>query len=88
MWRQKARRSISRARRKAAAPRFLASWRLGDLDLAAGTVTDGLQRLEILLRPIYEKTSAYGHFGRVHDLASFTWERTDKTKALLAALKR
>ena len=34
--------------------RFLASWRLGDLDLAAGTVTDGLQRLEILLRPIYE----------------------------------
>ena len=41
-----------------------------------------------LLRPIYEKTSAYGHFGRVHDLASFTWERTDKTKALLAELKR
>jgi S-adenosylmethionine synthetase len=41
-----------------------------------------------LLRPIYEKTSAYGHFGRVHDLASFTWERTDKTQALLAALKR
>jgi transposase len=34
--------------------RFLASWRLGDLDLAAGTVNDGLQRLEILLRPIYE----------------------------------
>ena len=40
-----------------------------------------------LLRPIYEKTSAYGHFGRVHDLASFTWERTDKTKQLLAAVK-
>jgi transposase len=34
--------------------RFLASWRLGDLDLAPGTVTDGLQRLEVLLRPIYE----------------------------------
>ena len=34
--------------------RLLASWRLGDLHLAAGTVTDGLQRLELLLRPIYE----------------------------------
>ena len=34
--------------------RLLASWRLLDLDLAPGTVTDGLQRLEVLLRPIYE----------------------------------
>ncbi|MEI8055014.1 MAG: methionine adenosyltransferase [bacterium] len=34
-----------------------------------------------LLRPIYYKTAAFGHFGRgdVHD---FTWERTDKAKAL------
>src|SRR5687767_8160013 len=33
-----------------------------------------------LLRPIYAKTAAYGHFGRVeHD---FTWERTDKAAAL------
>jgi S-adenosylmethionine synthetase len=29
-----------------------------------------------LLRPIYKKTAAYGHFGR--DDADFTWERTDK----------
>ena len=34
--------------------RLLAQWRLLGLDLAAGTVTDGLQRLEPLLRPIME----------------------------------
>ena len=36
-----------------------------------------------LHRPIYQKTAAYGHFGREdHD---FTWERTDKAEALRAA---
>ena len=36
-----------------------------------------------LHRPIYQKTAAYGHFGREdHD---FTWERTDKAAALRAA---
>ncbi|MCK5528478.1 MAG: methionine adenosyltransferase [Kiritimatiellae bacterium] len=40
-----------------------------------------------LLRPIYEATSAYGHFGRTKDLDSFTWERTDKVNALLKAVK-
>jgi S-adenosylmethionine synthetase len=39
-----------------------------------------------LLRPVYEATSAYGHFGRTRDLDVFTWERTDKTKALLSAV--
>ncbi len=33
-----------------------------------------------LLRPIYEKTAAYGHFGR--EDADFTWERTDKAEQL------
>ncbi len=33
-----------------------------------------------LLRPIYRKTAAYGHFGRTED--SFTWEKTDKVEAL------
>ncbi len=33
-----------------------------------------------LLRPIYQKTAAYGHFGR--ELPEFTWERTDKAAAL------
>jgi S-adenosylmethionine synthetase len=36
-----------------------------------------------LHRPIYQKTAAYGHFGREdHD---FTWEKTDKADALRAA---
>ncbi len=38
--------------------RLLASWRLLDLDLAAGTVTDGLQQLEVLLKPIYEASKS------------------------------
>lgn len=33
-----------------------------------------------LLRPIYKKTAAYGHFGRSE--AEFTWEKTDKAAAL------
>jgi len=36
-----------------------------------------------LLRPIYRKTAAYGHFGR--DEPEFTWEATDKAAALRAA---
>jgi S-adenosylmethionine synthetase len=39
-----------------------------------------------LKRPIYEATSAYGHFGRIHELEVFTWERTDRADALKAAL--
>ncbi len=42
-----------------------------------------VQQLD-LLRPIYAKTAAYGHFGR--ELPEFTWERTDKAEALKAAL--
>ncbi|HKL27445.1 MAG TPA: methionine adenosyltransferase [Desulfuromonadales bacterium] len=33
-----------------------------------------------LLRPIYQKTAAYGHFGR--ELPEFTWEKTDRLDAL------
>jgi S-adenosylmethionine synthetase len=36
-----------------------------------------------LLRPIYKKTAAYGHFGR--EEPGFTWETTDKAQALKAA---
>lgn len=36
-----------------------------------------------LIRPIYTKTAAYGHFGR--DDADFTWEHTDKAQLLRAA---
>ncbi len=38
-----------------------------------------------LLRPIYSKTSAYGHFGR--ELPEFTWESTERVSALQAAVK-
>ncbi|MCC2333231.1 methionine adenosyltransferase [Cellulomonas wangsupingiae] len=37
-----------------------------------------------LLRPVYRRTAAYGHFGR--DLPEFTWERTDRTADLLSAV--
>jgi S-adenosylmethionine synthetase len=35
-----------------------------------------------LLRPIYRKTTNYGHFGRIDDLDALTWERTDKAEEL------
>jgi len=40
----------------------------------------GLIRALNLLRPIYQKTAAYGHFGR--EIPEFTWERTDKVNEL------
>ncbi len=42
----------------------------------------GIVNMLNLLRPIYEKTAAYGHFGR--DEPEFTWEATDKALALKA----
>ncbi len=45
----------------------------------------GIVQMLDLLRPIYEKTAAYGHFGR--DEPEFTWEATDKAKALAADAK-
>jgi S-adenosylmethionine synthetase len=39
-------------------------------------------RMLDLVRPIYRKTAAYGHFGR--EEPEFTWERTDKAAALRA----
>jgi S-adenosylmethionine synthetase len=43
----------------------------------------GIVNMLDLLRPIYQKTAAYGHFGR--DEPEFTWEATDKALALKAA---
>jgi len=43
----------------------------------------GIVKMLDLLRPIYAKTAAYGHFGR--DEPEFTWEATDKAEALKAA---
>ena len=39
-----------------------------------------------LLRPIYRKTAAYGHFGRAEE--DFTWERTNKADALKSAARK
>ncbi|MBF4986765.1 methionine adenosyltransferase [Methylophilus sp. 14] len=43
----------------------------------------GIVKMLDLLRPIYSKTAAYGHFGR--DEPEFSWEATDKAAALRAA---
>ena len=48
-------------------------------DLRPGSFREELK----LHRPIYQKTAAYGHFGR--DEHDFTWERIDKVQALRAA---
>jgi S-adenosylmethionine synthetase len=40
-----------------------------------------------LLRPIYSKTTNYGHFGKIDDLESITWEKTDKAAELKKAVK-
>ena len=48
-------------------------------DLRPGAFRDELR----LHRPIYQKTAAYGHFGRADD--DFTWERTDKADILREA---
>ncbi|HEY7759778.1 MAG TPA: methionine adenosyltransferase [Burkholderiales bacterium] len=42
----------------------------------------GIIQMLDLLRPIYAKTAAYGHFGR--EEPEFTWERSDKVEALRA----
>jgi S-adenosylmethionine synthetase len=42
----------------------------------------GIVNMLDLLRPIYQKTASYGHFGR--ELPEFTWEKTDKAEALRA----
>ncbi len=48
-------------------------------DLRPGAFRDYLN----LHRPIYQKTAAYGHFGR--DDHDFTWEKTDKADTLRQA---
>jgi S-adenosylmethionine synthetase len=45
----------------------------------------GLREMLDLIRPIYQMTAAYGHFGRTEK--EFSWERTDKAEILAAELK-
>jgi S-adenosylmethionine synthetase len=49
-------------------------------DLTPGGIIKSLN----LLRPIYQDTAAYGHFGREGE--SYTWEKTDKTEQLKKAI--
>ena len=49
-------------------------------DLRPAAIVDELD----LLRPIYSKTAAYGHFGREDD--DFTWEHTNKVDELKRAI--
>jgi len=49
-------------------------------DLRPAAIIEALD----LLRPIYGKTSTYGHFGR--ELAEFTWEKTDRIEDLRTAV--
>lgn len=53
-----------------------------EIDMTPHGIIDRLD----LLRPIYRKTAAYGHFGRSD--RDFTWERTDLVKTLQQAVKR
>jgi S-adenosylmethionine synthetase len=45
----------------------------------------GLMQMLDLVRPIYQKTASYGHFGRTE--SDFTWEKTDKAAELAADAK-
>jgi S-adenosylmethionine synthetase len=54
---------------------------LKEFDLRPAAI---IERLD-LLRPIYRKTSNYGHFGR--ELAEFSWEKTDCAEDLKKAVK-
>jgi S-adenosylmethionine synthetase len=51
-------------------------------DLSPGGIIKQLN----LLRPIYRKTSCYGHFGR--EEAEFTWEKKDKVKEILKFIEQ
>ena len=61
------------------------------IELAIREVFDfkpaGIVRELNLLRPIYSKTTNYGHFGKENDLESLTWEKRDKVEDLKSAVQ-
>ena len=62
-----------------------------EIEQAVGQVMDltprGIRQHLQLNKPIYQRTAAYGHFGRTPDAdGGFSWERTDLTDALKAAV--
>lgn len=52
----------------------------GHPDKMADQISDAIIRHLKLLRPVYKKTAAYGHFGR--NDADFTWKNTDMAQKL------
>ena len=62
-----------------------------ELEAAIRKVMDlspsGIRKHLDLNRPIYARTSAYGHFGRKPVRGGFTWEKTDLKSALKEAVK-
>ena len=61
------------------------------IERAVATVMDltprGIREHLALTRPIYARTSAYGHFGRAPEAdGGFSWEKTDLTEALKKAV--
>ncbi len=61
----------------------IAAHRARALRVEAARTSSGPSTCE---RPIYERTAAYGHFGRVAEDGYFTWERADRADALRRAL--
>jgi S-adenosylmethionine synthetase len=57
-------------------PNRIAEIARAEFDLRPRAIIEALD----LLRPIYQQTAAYGHFGR--ELPEFTWERTDRVASL------
>ena len=57
------------------------------IDQAMDLTPRGIRQHLGLNRPIYARTSAYGHFGRAPEAdGGFSWERTDLAEALQRAV--
>src|SRR5690606_36510383 len=59
---------------------------LGRIDKLGGLTPRAIRTHLGLNKPIYEKTAAYGHFGRQAEGDFFPWEKTDLVAELKAAL--
>ncbi|QNM83764.1 methionine adenosyltransferase [Sphingomonas sabuli] len=59
---------------------------IGKIDKLGGLTPRGIRTHLQLNKPIYEKTAAYGHFGRQAEGDLFPWEKTDLVDDLKAAL--
>ncbi|WP_343345979.1 methionine adenosyltransferase [Sphingomicrobium sp. XHP0239] len=60
---------------------------IGRIEKLGGLTPRGIRTVLGLNKPIYEKSAAYGHFGRTADGDHFPWERTDLVEDLKAAVE-